>query len=74
MNGPVLPEVQPDYHLMEGPDEWSIPSIIAGLWVEGDDEDRDWIDSLQRTARWRSAREFEADHYRSVFGGTPTVW
>lgn len=64
---------QPDYD-DEGPHESAVPSLIAGLWADGDDEDREWIDSCLRSAKREAERNFARDHHRMVFGHSLTVW
>jgi hypothetical protein len=64
---------QPDYD-DEGPHESAIPRLMADLWTEGDDEDREWIDSCLETARKAMERDFKRDHHRMVYGHSLTVW
>jgi hypothetical protein len=52
----------------EGPHESAVPRLIAGLWVDGDDEDREWIDSILGAAKREAERNFARDYTRMVFG------
>lgn len=67
---------QPDYDDDEGdgPHESAVPLLFSELWSEGDDEDRDWIDSCLRSAKREMERNFQLDHHRMVFGHSLTTW
>ncbi len=59
---------QPDYGACEGPSEWAVPAIVAGMWAEGDDEDRAFVDDLLRRGKRQHDRCMADMQHEWVFG------